>query len=163
MADIGLRNREGRVIAVALVDDADYAEIGHLGWCLNANGYAWRNSVPDHGEAAHVYLHRQLMGLHAGDVRQVDHINRDKLDNRRANLRFSDNRTNKQNIPAIVGSSRHRGVSYDRSRDKWIARVQLDGQPRFFGRFATEIEAAEAASRFRAEFMPYSDDARVAS
>lgn len=158
-AYIWLRNREGIVVGTVTVDDEDF-HLARYGWCLNANGYAWRSSRGEPDEAAHVYLHRAIMGLHKGDAVQVDHINRRKLDNRRSNLRLSDNQTNKQNVPAHGGTSAFRGVHFDKARRKWSASCQQGRRGHFLGRYATEVEAAQAASRYRAANMPYSDDAR---
>jgi hypothetical protein len=156
---VSLRNRAGIVVGHALVDAEDLEWASRWTWCLNANGYAWRNSRGEPGEAKHVYLHRALLGLRAGDRRQVDHINRDKLDDRRVNLRIATDATNRQNTPAIGGSSQYRGVHFDRSRGRWTASAQLNRQGHHLGRFATEQEAAAVAAAWRAKHMPFSHDA----
>jgi hypothetical protein len=55
-------------------------------------------------ERKKVYLHRAILGLEAGDVRQCDHINRDTLDNRRANLRMA----------TVLENAHNRGGVYER-------------------------------------------------
>lgn len=100
-------------------------------------------------------MHRQVLGMGPEDKRQADHMNRDKLDNRRFNLRIVEkDGHNKQNVPARGGYSEHRGVSYDKARGKWIAQVKLNGK-KWGRRFDTEGEAAEAARAWRLEHMPF--------
>lgn len=79
MKRIPLHSLHG-VIAHALVDDADAESVGETRWYLSPNGYA---HAPKCGE---IYMHRVVAGIKRGDGRVVHHDNRDKLDNRRANL-----------------------------------------------------------------------------
>ena len=90
---------------------------------------------------SHVYLHRLIARARAGQV--VDHINRDSLDNRRANLRLCTQRENIQNS-AGRGVSSYRGVCWHRARRKWTAAIGGLGRRRWLGYFAEEIEAALA-------------------
>jgi hypothetical protein len=98
-----------------------------------------------------------LLGCTKGDGVYVDHINRDKLDDRRGNLRIVTPAESRQNTPAISG--RHRGVSWDAARGKWQAKAQLNGRMVQIGRFASEEEAHQAVSNWRSEHMPFSEDA----
>ena len=151
-----MHNRAGEVIGHFVVDDEDIPLAARYSWVLNSNGYAWRSIM---GGTRHLYLHRELLGLGLGDRRQADHANRDRLDNRRANLRIATPGQNAQNKPSLGGSSPFRGVSWDRSRRKWTAAVQLNGRRHQVGRFDDEREAAEAAAAFRRIHMPFSDEA----
>ena len=154
MAEIPLRRKDGSVRAVALVNEED----GHLAllrWSWHL-GYASRKN----GERR-VYLHRVIAGLAAGDSRQVDHINRNRLDNRRSNLRVAPTKAlQQQNHSGHAGaSSGYRGVCWDKSRKKWMAVVKLDYKQHNLGRFDDELEAAQVAADFRAQHMPFSEDA----
>jgi hypothetical protein len=40
--------------------------------------------------------------------------------------------------------SQYKGVYYDETRDRWIARIRVNGHLEFLGRFMDEMEAAEA-------------------
>lgn len=100
-----------------------------------------------------IYLHREIAGLRPGDREIVDHINGNRLDNRKANLRIADWRTNNHNRAVLSsrGTSRYRGVAWDQARGLWMAYVRIDRRNRNVGRFTTEEEAAEAIARFRHE------------
>lgn len=101
-------------------------------------------------------MHRLLMGLAKGDPRTVDHINRDRLDNRRSNLRVVLSHENYQNVASRPGStSAFRGVSWDKAKGKWRADVTLNGKNHYLGAFAVEELAAEVAASFRLAHMPF--------
>lgn len=153
---IPLRNRQGMPIAWALVDSSDFDRIADRPWCLDAAGYAHRRSR----NAPTEYLHRMVLGLDRWSVdgREVDHINRNKLDNRRANLRIVERRENGQNLPSHPNStSRFRGVYWYPQKQRWRARVQVGGRDVFCRTFRTEIDAAIAAEQARQRFMPFAE------
>ncbi len=88
-------------------------------------------------------MHRQIMQTPAGMV--VDHKNRNKLDNTRANLRNVTPAENARNRSKPRGtSSRFLGVSYDKMCRKYQAQVNYQDRLRYIGFFADEIEAARA-------------------
>lgn len=148
---IPLRNRAGLLVAEAIVDDLDAALVGGLTWTLNDNGYVWRSTRNQ--RPRHLYLHRLLGGALPGDGMYVDHINRNRLDNRRSNLRLTTPAESAQNKPTIRG--RYRGVSFDHARGKWVAGAQLGGRRHHVGRFASEDEAHRAVVAWRREHMPF--------
>jgi hypothetical protein len=130
------------------IDAEDYWLVGWRTWHPNSQGYAvsWNGG-------RWVRMHRLIMD--AGKGQQIDHINRVKLDNRKANLRFADNTTQRQNTDKlnVKASSRHVGVSYKwcwndgrryERRRPWQARIKFHGEHIYLGFFATELEAAKA-------------------
>lgn len=97
---------------------------------------------------------REILGLALGDPLQPEHINRDRLDNRRANLRVATHAQNCQNVPAQRDSrSGLRGVRP--MRGGWQAYATIGGRFHHLGCYREKHQAAEAAERFRAERMPY--------
>lgn len=147
--------RDGSVRAYALVDEDCYDALARYRWHF-ARGYAQRLSLvsEDGLPRRRIAMHRQVLGLPAGDRRHVDHINRDRLDNRRENLRFSNAAENRQNQSARGAASKFRGVIWDKGTSKWIARVQLNGRPHHVGRFRSELAAALEAEALRQRLMP---------
>lgn len=163
MRQIPLRQR-GKVVAFALVDDDDFEMLMPWRWMLNDRGYAQRSttigSTADGSRRrVNVRMHRQIMRLDHGDGLEVDHINRNPLDNRRSNLRVVNHSENHENRAGGYGSSRYRGVSWDTAREKWTATAcrRIDGRLKsiHIGRFSSEEEAADAAAAWRREHMPY--------
>jgi hypothetical protein len=118
---------------------------------------------------SNVPISRVIWRLHTGDdpgQHQIDHINRDKRDNRWQNLRLSENHENQWNIGQQRGKrgrqkiSSHKGVSYVRDRygdvAYIIARISVNGERIYLGVFPTEEEAhaayCRAAEHFHGEF-----------
>jgi hypothetical protein len=97
-----------------------------------------------------LYLHQIILGV-SGRKKMVDHINHNPLDNRQSNLRL---RTNKENVTHRKGANKNsttgiRNVCYDRTHDKYIVQLQVDGKHKCFGRFDNLDEAVECAERVR--------------
>lgn len=90
------RRGQAEPIAFTIVDAADARWLLEHRWGLGSDGYATRRRP---GVA--IRMHREILGLAAGDGRHTDHINRDKLDNRRANLRVVTAAQNMQNRPSV--------------------------------------------------------------
>lgn len=106
-----------------------------------------------------IFLHREIMGLSEGDGLVIDHVNRDRYDCRRENLRVVTQAENCQNQGSRRNAtSGHRGVSYNSEAKKWVVMHTLKGKARYGGTFATEEEAAVAALAWRSEHMPYAGD-----
>ncbi len=147
----------GRVVATAVVDGEDEEKLLAHRWSMNNNGYALR--VPWVGDCPRaILMHRQILGLSHGDGQQVDHINRDKLDNRRANLRIVNYSEQAQNRSSYRGStSRFRGVYWAKDKQRWRVRPGLNGIYVHVGYFKSELEAAEAAEAWRREHMPFAE------
>ena len=128
---------------VAVVDDEDFEFVANHVWysakrrTRRENWYALGRLS---GKAT--YMHRLIMGAKAGD--EVDHINGDGLDNRRANLRFvtrSQNNINRLDVPNVTG---HRGVYYHPGKRKYQARVWINRKAIGSRYFDTASEAAAA-------------------
>lgn len=154
MTKIPLHDRDGNVSAFALVDDGDVALVTEFSWSLDATGYA----ISKDRARRTIRMHRVVLGLATGVPLLGDHINGDRLDNRRSNLRVVTNAQNRQNLNAYRGSSStHRGVA--KSGKKWRAYSRLNGVLHYLGEHDDELVAASVAAAFRAEHMPFSQEA----
>jgi hypothetical protein len=102
----------------ALVDDADYSLYGKLKWYKNSRGYVCRVERPG-GEKKYLKLHRLVNQTPSGLF--TDHINHNKLDNRKVNLRsvtqWGNSQNNAKNTSGCVG------VSFDKKSGKWRAKI----------------------------------------
>lgn len=96
-----------------------------------------------------VLAHRLAYMLHNGPItpgKYVDHISTDTTDNRLTNLRLVSAKGNQENrkAPQKNGSSGHIGVSYDKSRNKYQAKIKSGGVHVNIGRYETAEEAYAA-------------------
>jgi AP2-like factor, euAP2 lineage len=103
---------------VALVDDEDYEEVSAFNWHAFRGGktfYAQRYIKLPNGREAMQLMHRQILGLAHGDKLQVDHKDRNSLNNTRENLRVATAAQNGANNGKQRGNkSGFKGVSWDR-------------------------------------------------
>ena len=121
----------------AKVDDADFIELSKRRW------YALR-TAPNSFYAAtsqSTLMHRVILP----GFEEVDHINQDKLDNQRKNLRGADSRKNKANIRRRKdNTSGFKGVSLDLGVGLWRADISVKGRHKFLGHFEVVHDAAKA-------------------
>lgn len=96
-------------------------------------------------------MHRVIMGLAPGDGRQVDHIDRNGLNNRRSNLRFATPSQNMYNASSPGNSTGFRGVEKVRGASRFNARIRVDGERFHLGSFPTAEDAARAYDAKAAE------------
>lgn len=131
----------------ALVDDADYELLSQYKWHITKLGYPMRNNyqgvVDGKPKNNPIYMHREIMDTPAGMV--TDHIDGDKLDNRRKNLQICTQglnvakRANQSN-----NTSGYRGVTYNKRREKWVVRFTFAGKEWFLGYHEDKATAAKA-------------------
>lgn len=141
-------NRSGSLVAIAWVDAADLSTVGAARWCLSSTGYATA-----YVDGERIQMHRSILGLRVGDGTEVDHLNRRRLDNRRANLRVTDRATNAQNRSPNRGH-RFCGVYFDCSKQRWRARMTIRKTTRHIGWFDTEEEAGRAVEAWGRLHVP---------
>ena len=121
-----------------LIDDQDLSRIAGYRWRLSANGYVVA-SAKVAGVWRLIYLHRLLLGTKPGY--QGDHINHNKLDNRRQNLRLVTPQQNLRNRGRFRRSqSGLTGVSQHGKR--FQAYVRVNGRKKHLGTYDTAEQAA---------------------
>lgn len=131
-----------------LVDEDDFKKYGHLKWCLSSKGYVtrkqWNKKIKVDEE---IRMHRVILSAKKGTI--VDHVNRNKLDNRKSNLRLVSEHQSKWNVG--IGSRNKtgfKGVSFEKSRGVYRASIMLKGKQNFIGRFPCKIQAAKEYNKF---------------
>jgi hypothetical protein len=137
----------------ALVDDEDYERLSFYSWCAHRSPRKKTYCAKRVESGRTIYMHREIMGLLYGDIRQVDHKDYNGLNNQKYNLRIASSTQNQKNMPPRDHSSKYRGVTWDGQRGKWRAQAQIDGRMKNIGRFPTE----EAAALARDEYVAAND------
>ena len=132
----------------AIIDDDDLPKISGRKWQY-CNGYAVSGSQKKENQ---LRMHRVIMGLSYGDNIWLDHINGNRLDNRKSNLRITDASSNQANRKAPkVNTSGYKGVVWHKGKNKWMAACEHMGKMIFIGYFKDKILAAEAYDKKAAE------------
>ena len=122
----------------AIVDDEDFEYLRQFKWHVTDTGYACRKDG-----RKNKYMHRELMGSPKG--LQIDHINGNRLDNRRSNLRVVTVGDNRKNTGIRSdNTSGYKGVSWDKKNSKWKVAIYVNSKYVHLGRF-TDIEDAALA------------------
>lgn len=122
----------------AVVDSEDFEYLNRWKWHFSAKGYACRKP----GKQT-IFMHRLIN--QTPDGLQTDHINHNKLDNRKENLRSVTNQENHFNRPVDSNNtSGYKGVSWDKSRSKWVASITKDDRNIHLGRFGNILDAVRA-------------------
>jgi hypothetical protein len=112
-------------------------------WKFRSDGYAEREGPG----GKQILIHREILGLADDDPRDGDHINHDKLDNRRENLRpatEAQSAHNRRKMNNRLTSSRYKGVHWRTNRSTWVATIHAGGKTRQLGSFPTQEGAALA-------------------
>lgn len=139
-----------------IIDIEDLEEIKSHYWYLGAKGYWMSQCTYQNGENKHLKMHKILCRTEDGQV--VDHINRDKNDNRKCNLRactITENNRNstiaKNNTSGVIG------VTWNKERKKWKAYVIQSNNGKnpeiFLGWFDNKEDAIKA--RLQGELKYY--------
>jgi hypothetical protein len=131
---------------VAIADAADFELLDGRNWHALTSPCgmcASTNVTREDGYYDIALMHRALLA--APDEFHVDHINGDRLDNRRSNLRLATNQQNCWNQGLSKrNTSGYKGVSWH-SRDLIFgAHIRINGRQKTLGEFADAISAARA-------------------
>ena len=140
-AEIILRDNKCNEIARAVIDLDDVEKCMQYKWharkCVNHVGYYVIASLRGCNNKK-LHLHRFIIGYY-GEL-DVDHINRNSLDNRKCNLRVVDRSTNSAN-------NNHTGVKQVPS-GRWQASCTRNYKSIYIGTFDTQEEAIAARKSF---------------
>lgn len=128
----------------ALIDGDDEQSVRQFRWHHANTGYAGSSSMYRMTGLKLMLMHRLIAT--PPDGMQIDHINGNKLDNRRANLRFCTIRQNAHNVRTKrqLAGDKLKGTCWDKSRGKWLASICHAGANLYLGRYDSEREAALA-------------------
>lgn len=131
---------------VVLVDDDDYEYLNQWKWNYTS-GYAKRKQhIPSsrkNQKSINIYMHRLINNTPEGF--HTDHINGNKLDNRKENLRTVTSRQNQGNRfkTKPITSSKYKGVWWDKRSKKWCASICINYRNKYLGSYKSEIDAAK--------------------
>lgn len=136
---------------ITLVDDEDYDRVMQYKWyahnaSIGCMWYAIRiiRIKNEYWNKKYIAMHRFILNLDDSEKRQVDHKDRNGLNNQKHNLRLATNNQNQANRPKPYGESKYKGVTKERSTGKWVARIRINGKKTHLGTFLTEEDAGKA-------------------
>lgn len=136
-----LQLKNGKIV---LIDESDHELIRNYQW------YYWRNKTCEYvktkglheGEIKWFYMHQLIMGT-IGTKYEIDHKDRNGLNNMRSNLSIATRSDNTKNRRKHRGASQYNGVS-QHLYGRWLARININGKQKHLGLFSNEVDAAKA-------------------
>jgi len=140
---IELLDIKGNLVGEALIDLKDFNKCRGIKWHLGAQGYA--QNIRAGVKLQHVVWGEKVL---------LDHINRDRLDCRKDNLRpCSMTENNRNQGLSSSNSSGYIGVAWHKQTRKWRAYIKTNGKQEYLGLFAGLVEAAHARDRRASELF----------
>tara|TARA_R110002073_G_scaffold83512_1_gene199191 strand:+ start:106 stop:609 length:504 start_codon:yes stop_codon:yes gene_type:complete len=115
---------------------------------LSLNKYGKRKTRHIHQLVAEAFLGHTPCGMKL----VVNHINFIRHDNRAENLELDTTRNN-SNLKHIKSSSEYTGVSWNKSSEKWMASIHINGKTKYLGYFTDETEASKAYQKALSEII----------
>lgn len=128
--------------AFAKVDVEDFEVATSSNWACSESGYARRTIKADglkRNERLHRIILERVLGRKLLPVEQVDHVNGDRLDNRRANLRVA---THNQNSYNVRRKNKHGYMGVSTNHARFCAKLSVETESVYVGTFDTPDEAA---------------------
>ena len=136
-----------------ICDADDWEKLKKFRWFIGSHGYATTN-VPKDGERKKEtsYFHKFVLSVPPGFL--PDHINRNRLDNRKENLRIATITENVINRGVYKNNtSGVRGVYFNKRRNKWVARITYNKKVISLGYFDNLEEAKNARLNAEKEYF----------
>jgi len=140
---IRLANHQDKVTGLCYIDKEDLKKVYDCRWCLGTQGKYVMNSK-------YGYLHHRI--LKPKDGYEIDHIDRDKLNNRKSNLRYVTKQ--EQQINLSLAKNNTSGVTgVDFIHNKWRARIYRKGKEHNLGLFKIKEDAINERKKTENSFL----------
>lgn len=125
---------------VVLVDYKNFKKVSECSWYIHNNGYATTRKNK-------ILVSMQGLLFGKKDGLDLDHINRNKLDNREKNLRFVSRSINMLN-------QGKKGISWDKNRKKWFSFITVNYKMHALGRYDNKKDAIKARRDAEIRLVP---------
>jgi hypothetical protein len=113
-------------------------------WAIGANGYV-HNSSRTQRDYLHRIIMSKILDRQLGKSEFVDHINGNRIDNRRSNLRLCTSAENLRNTGVHPKSTTgYKGVKWDNKRGVWYSSISIKGKTKYLGSYTNPVDAARA-------------------
>lgn len=136
---------------VALVDDEDFERVSQFNWYISGvteTNFTVETTVQlENKRRKKVYLSRFLLGVENRDD-VVVFKDKNPLNLQKVNLYVTDKKTRSQTRRSNRKStSKYKGVCWNKSNNKWLVQIKIDGKSKYLGNFTCEDEAARAYNK----------------
>lgn len=140
-----ITRKNGHKVSV-LYDQCDHDLIQGYKWYVSGReGNQYPAAFVKGEKRKYVVMHRVILGISDPKIK-VDHKNHNPFDNRRHNIRACTHQQNMFNLSFRIGY-KTKGITYDKSRNRWKARIGYKSKSIFIGWFKTQELAAVAYNK----------------
>lgn len=134
-------------------DKEDYELISQYHWCIyhSSGGIFYAQAhIKKNNKNSTIFFHKLIT-----NYKVTDHINHNGLDNRKQNLRKSNSTLNARNSRKTLNkkSSKYKGVSWKKDKNKWASYIRLNRKYIHLGFFEKEKDAALAYNNAALKFF----------
>ena len=134
-----------------IIDLDDLQKVRTYTWSVNSRGYV-RTTCLVGNKHKDLRLHRFVMNCTDKNL-FVDHINHNTTDNRKCNLRICTPAQNSYNVrPTAKNKSGVRGVRFDKTKNKWLAGISINGKYKIVGTYDNIEEAVKTRKLYEEKF-----------
>lgn len=138
----------------AIIDNNDFDWLNQWKWFYNNQGYAVRSKYirssgygKKDGKSMTIYMHN-LINKTPSNL-ETDHINRNKLDNRKENLRSVTRNQNQMNLGLIrSNTSGFKGVGWSKKNQNWVAYIGINYKFKFLGYYQNIQDAVRTRKEY---------------
>lgn len=125
-------------------DKEDFELVKQYCWDIDSsNGYV--KTIDNINNTGKLYLHRLIMGCKKNDGITIDHINRNRVDCRKNNLRIVTRCQNNMNMAIRCdNTSGRKGVHYNKLKNKWEAKISVNKKKIWLGSYEEFEDAVRA-------------------
>ena len=131
----------------AIVDDEDYERCLLFKWCIAGSGKSHNIITLKNKPLTNFIMCDEISSIY-------DHEDRNFRNNQKSNLRLCTHSQNMMNRVKYLGtSSKFKGVSFDKFKMTWRARIKIENKSHHLGYFEHEIQAAKQYDRAAKELF----------
>ena len=129
----------------AFVDDEDFERISAFTWCVVKRPSGDMHAMRKNENNKTVFMHHEILRMSRGAITfQIDHKNRNGLDNQKDNLRKASRRLN-----ALNSKRSDNATLIERHGNRFRVRPWINGKRTVIGSFPTQEKAEEAVRIYR--------------
>lgn len=114
-AEIKLYDKDGNEKDISFIDINDVEKVKKYKWGKSTDGYVWNNKVGK--------LHRFILNISDSNI-IIDHINMNKMDNRKKNLRISNKSENACNCKKrVTNKSGYKNIVWEQDNNRYVVYI----------------------------------------
>lgn len=133
-----------------IIDSGDLPLVKDKRWTIDKDGYVinyTHKKINGKKQTTQTRIHRLIMGAKPGEI--IDHINGNRLDNSKKNLRVVSSSINALNRHKKQGKTNYFGVFFNKQFKKYQTKIMVEGKTKHLGFFDNPKEAEKVYLNYK--------------